>query len=43
MSSTVIGIIGFAVVLLLILFVKFPIGFSMILVGVIGIAYLTSI
>lgn len=43
MSSAMIGIIGFAVVLLLILLFKFPIGFSMILVGVAGIAYLTSI
>lgn len=43
MSSMMVGIIGFVVVLSLILFVKFPIGFSMILVGVAGIAYLTSI
>lgn len=43
MSSMMVGVIGFVVLLLLLLFVKFPLGFSMILVGAAGIAYLTSI
>jgi tripartite ATP-independent transporter DctM subunit len=43
MSSLMVGIVGFVAILVLIMFMKFPIGFSMILVGVAGIAYLTSI
>ena len=43
MSSLTVGIVGFVAILVLIMFMKFPIGFSMILVGVAGIAYLTSI
>jgi tripartite ATP-independent transporter DctM subunit len=43
MSSLMVGIVGFVAILVLIMFMKLPIGFSMILVGVAGIAYLTSI
>ena len=42
MSSITVGVLGFVVVLALIMFMKFPVGFSMILVGVAGMAYLTS-
>jgi tripartite ATP-independent transporter DctM subunit len=42
MSSMTVGIIGFVFVLSLILFIKIPIGFAMTIVGVAGIAYLTS-
>ena len=43
MSSIMVGVVGFVAILVLIMFMKLPIGFSMILVGVTGIAYLTSI
>ena len=43
MSSIMVGIVGFVAILMLIMFMKLPIGFAMILVGVAGIAYLTSI
>ena len=42
MSSAIVGVLGFVVVLALIMLMKFPVGFSMILVGVVGMAYLTS-
>ena len=43
MSSMIVGVIGFVVVLMLILFLKFPVGYSMFLIGFAGMAYLTSI
>ena len=42
MSSITVGITAFVLVLVLILFVKIPVGFAMIFVAVAGIAYLTS-
>ena len=43
MSPIVIGIIGFALLFFLILVVRVPIGFGMIIVGFAGTAYLTSV
>jgi tripartite ATP-independent transporter DctM subunit len=43
MSLIMVGVIGFLVLFFLILIVRIPIGFGMILVGVAGMAYLTSI
>lgn len=37
-----VGLTGFGIILMLILFLKFPIGYSMFLVGFAGMAYLTS-
>ena len=43
MSLIMVGVIGFLILFFLILIVRIPIGFGMILVGVAGMAYLTSI
>jgi tripartite ATP-independent transporter DctM subunit len=43
MSSVIVGLIGFVIILILIMFLKFPIGFSMFLVGFAGMACLTSV
>jgi C4-dicarboxylate transporter, DctM subunit len=43
MSPIFIGIIGFAILFLLILVVRIPIGFAMIMVGFVGTAYLTTL
>lgn len=42
MSSMMVGVTGLVVVMVLIMFIKIPISFSMILVGFVGIAFLTS-
>ena len=42
MSSMMVGVTGLIVVMFLIMFIKIPISFSMILVGFVGIAFLTS-
>lgn len=43
MSPIFIGIIGFAILFLLILVVRIPIGFAMVMVGFVGTAYLTTL
>lgn len=42
MSLMMVGVLGFVGILILILFVRLPIGFSMLLAGFLGTAYLTS-
>ena len=39
MSSMMVGVTGLVVVMVLIMFIKIPISFSMILVGFVGIAF----
>lgn len=43
MSLMMVGMLGFVGILILILFVRLPIGFSMLLAGFLGTAYLTSL